>query len=224
MEQTERLASSLLDVAQESGLQANVFVTRMDTPLGHYSGNRLEILESLQILRGDGPAASTELTKTFAERFLVFSGRSPENARKLIEESLKSGRAFEVFKAAIEAQGGSIAKFEKAQKGAKLKVKVITAKDDGYLWFEVRKLGLALVELGGGRKQKTDKIDYDVGFFHPLETGDKVEKDQEILKVYYREKSQLENTLRILSEAIQVKPEPLIKSPLIRGKGQGSYS
>jgi pyrimidine-nucleoside phosphorylase len=216
MEQTDRLAYSLIDVARESKLKCNVFVTRMDTPLGHYSGHRLEVMESLNILRGEGPAASTELTKKFTERFLVFSGFHAEDAQKTIDHKIQTGAAFEKFKDVVEAQGGSLLKFEKTMRTNKMKQKVITSKDHGFLSFDVRKVGLALAELGGGRKTKMDKIDYDVGFFHPLEAGDRVEKDQPILTIYYRDKSKLEKCMRCLDSAISIKLDGMLKVPLIR--------
>ncbi|MDB5039083.1 MAG: Thymidine phosphorylase [Bacteriovoracaceae bacterium] len=216
LELTDKLAASLSSVARESEVPCNVFVTRMDTPLGHYSGHRLEVKESLAILKGEGPAASTELTKKFTERFLIFSGFASEDAVKTIDRKIQTGEAFEKFKDVIEAQGGSLVKFEKAVKENKMKTKVITAKEKGFLHFDVRKLGLALVELGGGRKSKTDIIDNDVGFYHPFETGDRVEEDQEVLKIYYRDKKKLDDCLQVLETAVQIKIESFPKSPLIR--------
>lgn len=216
MEMTDKLAASLIEVARKSKLQSNVFVTRMDTPLGHYSGHRLEIMESLKILRGEGPASSAELTKKFAERFLAFAGMRSEDAQKTIEHKIQSGAALQKFEEVVQAQKGSLTKFEREIKANKLKTKVVLAKDHGFLSFDVRKLGLALAELGGGRKVKTDKIDLDVGFYHPLESGDRVEKDQEVLRVYYREKNKLEACLRLLDSAISIKLDGLLKIPLIR--------
>jgi len=216
MEDTERLAQSLLSVATAAKLPTNVFITRMDTPLGHFSGHLHEIYESIKILKGEGPASSRELTFAFAERFLVFAGMTPDRAKRAIDHAIRTGRAFETFVRLIEAQGGSLVKFEKLWKTRKVKRKVITAPRRGSVIFDVRKLGYGLMEIGGGRKTLKDKIDTSVGLYHPLETGDFVQFDQEIMTVYYRDESKMNNAIRLFTDAIRIVDEPMKKHPLIR--------
>jgi pyrimidine-nucleoside phosphorylase len=188
----------------------------MDTPLGYYSGNRLEVQESIDILKGEGPEDSTQLTKEFAKKMLQFAGHTSTNAEALIEKTIESGRAYEKFNSVVRAQGGSLEKFQRAMKSSKIKTYSWISPRQGYLWFDVRKLGLALVELGAGRKRKDDKIDPDVGFYHPLETGLKIAEKQEIVRISYRDKSRLNACLRLLNEAIEIREESFSKSPLVR--------
>ncbi len=216
LEETDRLAKSLLHVATHAKVPANVFITRMDTPLGAYTGHLHEIYESLRILKGEGPVSSTELTFAFAERFLVFAGMTPDRARRAIEHSITTGRAFDQFVRLIEGQGGSLVKFEKLWKTKKVKRKVITAPRRGTVLFDVRKLGYALMEIGGGRKTLKDKIDTSAGLYHPVESGDFVQLDQELLTIYYRSDAKMENALRLFTDAIRIVDEPLEKHPLIR--------
>ena len=82
--------------------------------------------------------------------------------------------------------------------------------------WNVRKLGLALVELGGGRKRKEDKIDPDVGIYHRLHSGDPVKKGEAILKVFFREKAQLQRALPVLRECYSIEEKSFPKSPLVR--------
>ncbi|MBN8554615.1 MAG: thymidine phosphorylase [Deltaproteobacteria bacterium] len=218
MDQTEKLAESLISVARDSNLRAQLCMTRMDTPLGHYSGNRLEVAEAIAILKEQGPEDSTELTKDFTRRILQWSGKTLKEADHAIEKALHTGAAFKKFVEVVEAQGGSVKAFEKAHKSVQSKLKTFSFKapQKGYLFYDVRKLGLALVELEAGRKRKEDKIDPDVGFYHPLEAGTRVEANTEILRVYYKEARQLAECKKMLESAIQIKSEFFPKSPLIR--------
>ena len=218
LDQTEKLAESLMSVARDSQLRAQLCMTRMDTPLGHYSGNRLEVAEAIAILKDQGPEDSTQLTKDFTRRILQWSGKTLNEADHAIEKALHTGAAYKKFAEIIEAQGGSLREFENIQKktASKLKIFSFKAPQKGYLFYDVRKLGLALVELEAGRKRKEDKIDPDVGFYHPLEAGTRVEANAEILRVYYKDAKQLAGCKKMLESAIEIKTEFFQKSPLIR--------
>jgi pyrimidine-nucleoside phosphorylase len=216
LSQVEELAENLLSVLSHEGLNAGICVTNMNTPLGHYSGNRLEVEESLEILKGQGPKDSLKLTKEFAVNILKGVGHTKAKAEKLVANALSSGKAYELFDQVVSAQGGSLAKFKQIGKMAKTKVSVLKATQSGYLKFDVRKLGLSLAELGAGRCKKDDKIDPFVGFYHPLNHGDHVEKGQEILKVFYRDKNKLSSCKKMLKEAVIIQDERFAKSSLIR--------
>lgn len=216
LSQVEALADSLITVARKAGQKSILYLTRMDTPLGLYSGNRLEIQESIDILKGEGPEDSTELTRDFARRMLQFLGHTTQAADALLDKAIQSGAALKKFEDVVEAQGGKLSAFEKAMKNAKLKSYSLEAPSDGVLWFDVRELGLALVDLGAGRKRKEDKVDLDIGFYHPLEAGLRVAKGQEILRVFYRDKSKLTACQKRLQSAFKIVQEDFAKSPLVR--------
>jgi pyrimidine-nucleoside phosphorylase len=216
LDKTEKLAESLVAVCRAADLRAHLCMTRMDSPLGDYSGNRLEVSEAISILKEQGPRDSTELTKDFTRRIIQWSGKTIAEANHLIEKALHTGTAFQKFKEIVEAQGGSLSAFEKIQSKTKLKTFSIVAKQKGYLDFDVRQLGLALVELGAGRKRKEDKVDPDVGFYHPLESGARVEKGTEVLKIFYRDNKRLADSKKVLESAIQIKEDFFPISPLIR--------
>ena len=108
---SEKLAESLLQVTRAADVKTSIYLTRMDTPLGHYSGNRMEILETITILKNEGPGTSSELTKLFGRRILEASGISTLDAEKNIEIALSSGAAYEKFAQIVAAQGGSLEKF-----------------------------------------------------------------------------------------------------------------
>jgi len=215
-EQTEALGQRMLKVLNQFQKRAKICMTNMDTPLGHYSGNLWEVHESLEILKGQGPSSSTRLTLEFAKRILESSGVESSRATQSLENALHSGAALKKFEDSVEAQGGEISKMEKAIADLqKLKSFSVKAECEGFLKWNVTELGFALVELGAGRKTKTDKVDNEVGAYHPVDTGDRVLKNQEILRLYYRDKGRLNVCLERLKSAIQIKEQAVTKTPLI---------
>lgn len=216
MEDAEALAISLVEVAAQTGIKVDAYLTSMESPLGLYSGNALEVDETLQILKGEGPEDTTQLTKEFAQRMLEHAGFTRNDSKRRIENSLQSGAAFDQFLKVVEAQGGSLSRFEKSRRRSKVKIKSLIANRSGILSIDVREFGFCLVDLGGGRKRKGDKIDMEVGFYHPVPHGSEVERGQEILRIYFRESKALRHCENRLQKALQIVDERFSKSPLIR--------
>ncbi len=215
-EDCEALSQRMLKVLSRSGVSAEICMTNMDTPLGRYSGNLWEVLESFQILKGEGPQDSTRLTLNFAERQLVATGMSASQAQSLIQSKIKDGSALKMFEALLEAQGAKLKLLDRALKSlSQLKSFTFTAKTAGFVRIDVTSLGLALVEVGAGRKTKADKVDSLVGFEHLAATGDRVESGQPLLKIFYRDSKRLKACLKILESTFQLSSETQSKSPLI---------
>ena len=216
--EAEKLARSLQKVSELQGVKSVAHLTNMDTPLGRYSGHRLEILESLAILRGEGPEDSQELTEKLGISMLKLGSYSENEARSRIKMAIESGAALYHFEQMIAAQGGKLAKFEKIMNSRKLALRsrVVKSPASGYLRWDTRKLGLALIELGAGRKRKEDKIDFDVGLKHEVKNADRVEKGQPILEIFYRTPARLNKCLRLVNESLQIEEECFSKQELIR--------
>lgn len=213
---TEALGRAMLAVLEKFKIPARILMTNMNTPLGHFSGNLLEVKEAHDILQMQGPADSTKLTKTFASLQLQSLGLSEAEAMSKVAEALTSGRAFEKWKIAIEAQGGRFSALEKSiKKALEQKRHSVTAQATGFLRFNVTELGMSLVALGAGRMTKSDKVDTSVGFFHPIACGDRVNKGQEILTIYYKDKAKLKNCLERLSSAIHIDENEGERTPLV---------
>jgi len=215
-EEALQLAQSLIDVAKLQDVPSTAVLSDMNTPLGHYSGHRVEIQESISILKNEGPPDSTELTKELATQMLIRSGQEQRVAQQKVNQALESGRAFEKWKEIIETQGGKLQDWDRLMKRARTKKVALKSFQSGYLKWNVQELGLSLIELGGGRKTKTDKIDFDVGLYHPVRTGDRVQKNQEILWIYYKDNKKKEVALRRLKQSFEIQEEAFSKPILIR--------
>ena len=169
-------------------------LTDMNQPLGNAVGNSLEIIECIETLKGKGPKDLTDLSLSLAGGMIYLAGlaKTLEAGIKMAKISIKNGKALEKFRELIMAQGGSgdylddYTKFPIAPN-----IMEINALQSGYInQMDGIGIGLSLVDLGGGRKKSTDKIDYSVGIIVHKKIGDKVLKDHPIASLYYHSHQQ----------------------------------
>ena len=121
--------------------------------------------------------------------------KSLEEARKMAEESVSDGRAFEKLRILVKAQGGDVSYVDDPEKFPKAKyIEVVESPQSGYLnQVQARSVGIASVELGAGREKKGESIDHAVGFVVHHKVGDKVEKGQPLFTVHADDPKKLEN-------------------------------
>jgi pyrimidine-nucleoside phosphorylase len=183
---SKALAQSLIAAAQGSGTRVEALITDMDHPLGVAAGNANEIIETIECLRGNGPADLEEVTRAQAERVLVMSGRFDESsARAALDESLRSGSALEHCRKWIAAQGGDPAVVDDysllAQPTSTVEVK---APRSGFVTaIDTYQAGMFTVDLGAGRKKADDVIDYAAGVMFDRKPSDEVKSGDTIARV-----------------------------------------
>lgn len=163
----EKLAQALVTIAKQAGVKSVALLTNMDQPLGITIGNSLEIAESIAILRNRGPKDVRDLTVTLAAHMLVLGGKtqSLEQAIGMAEDALRDGRALNAFKQLIKAQGGDPAVVDDPRRlpQAKYRVDVKATQAGVVTGIDTNALGLAAMQLGGGRAKKGDQLDLAVG-------------------------------------------------------------
>lgn len=195
------LAQSILKTASRFNKKASAFITNMDQPLGHKIGHSHEIIESIETLKGKGPEDLTELSLLLASEmiYLADKAKSRDEAKAMAKQALTSGAALKEFKELIERQGGDAHVIEDYSRLPCAKdTSSLTARSSGYLKsFINSQLGLALVELGGGRKSKSDQIDFGVGITLNKKVGERVEKGEPIL-TFHHHTHQKEIVLKII--------------------------
>lgn len=161
------LAQGLVSVAQGAGCRISALITSMDAPLGPAAGNALEVQLALDFLRGTArPFALWEVTCALGAEALQLAGLASDmaQARKKIENAFNSGAAAECFARMIAALDGPKDVFACALPLAPV-MREITAPNDGVVaQYETRAIGLAVIDLGGGRRQPEDRVDPCVGF------------------------------------------------------------
>ncbi len=196
---SKALAQSLIAAAASSGTRVEALITDMDRPLGIAAGNANEIVETIEVLKGKGPADVEEVTRAQAERVLVMSGRFTEqSARTALEEALRSGRALEQARKWISAQGGNAKIADDysllPQPAHTIEVK---APQSGFIThMDTYLAGMFTVDLGAGRKKADDVIDYAAGVMFDRRTGDEVKTGEVIARVQIGSGKRDEDELR----------------------------
>ncbi len=204
------LAECLVYVGTRLHVPTHALLTSMDQPNGRFVGNSVEIDESLEILAGNGPADLRELVLELAGEILLMKhlAASPEAAKQTLEGHLKSGRAHERFVAMVAAQAGRL-----DERRPRATSWTLTTDRAGYVHsINAESLGLALVEMGGGRKQMGQPIDHSVGLEMLVRLGDRVERGQEIIRIFApsdaraRGLSLIASSLRVADQAPTLLP------------------
>ena len=212
------LAQTMIGLGQARGCPTVALLTAMDRPLGRSSGNALEVEESIGGLRGEGPEDLMDVTYALGAEMLLLVGAAADatEARRRLEESVTSGRALEMFARIIEAQGGNPAVIDDpALLPQAAEVEVFRAPRDGVVAaVEPRRLGRAIVELGGGRRTIEDEVDPSVGFVIPAKPGDRVRAGEPLASVFARDAAGVEIGMAALREAIVIGDEGRL-TPLI---------
>jgi pyrimidine-nucleoside phosphorylase len=216
--QALELARTMIGLARAHDCPTVALLTAMDRPLGRSCGNALEVEEAIEGLRGEGPPDLMAVTYALGVEMLLLAGKAsdPNDAHRQLETSVTSGRALETWCRVIEAQGGDPTVVEDPERMPQAgEVEIFKAPRDGVVTrVEPRRIGRAIVELGGGRRTMGDTIDPAVGFVIPTKPGDRVEAEEPLASVFARDRDGIEIGLGALQEAIVIGEQGTL-TPLI---------
>ncbi|MFK7819759.1 MAG: thymidine phosphorylase [Planctomycetaceae bacterium] len=204
------LAESLATTGANMGLQTTALLTDMNQPLGRMVGNAVEVQECVDFLRGETVSADlTDLTyELAAELVAATQTETLSSARSILEDHVSSGRAMERFERMVSAQCGTT-KFDFHIAAES----VLVSDRDGFVSaIDTEQLGLAVIELGGGRRCKTDQIDHSTGLEMLVRIGDLVETGQPLVRIFADDAKQVFDRLR---RAITIGDQRPNNSPLI---------
>ncbi|WP_291244876.1 pyrimidine-nucleoside phosphorylase [Fournierella sp.] len=205
------LAKAMVSIGQHNGRKVAALITDMDTPLGHNIGNSLEVIESVEVLKGHGPADLTEVCYQLAANMLYLAGKgSLEDCRRMAEEAVASGAAYEKLKQMFAAQGGDVSVLDDPDKFQKAKFsRPLLAAESGYLVrMNTEMVGNASVGLGAGRITKEDVIDFAAGIVLHKKTGDKVEAGECLATLYADQEEKFDAAEEMFRAALTFGPEP----------------
>lgn len=189
VEQAKELAETMVNIGKSVGRQTMAVISDMSQPLGNAIGNGLEVKEAIDTLKGHGPEDLTELCLVLGSQMAYLGGAadSLEEARTLLEANLKNGKALEVFKTFVEAQGGdaSVADNPETVLPVAAYTKEVLADQDGVVSEIIAdQIGIAAMMLGAGRETKESQIDLSAGLYLHKKVGDKVSAGESIATLY----------------------------------------
>lgn len=193
LEIAQNLAHSLVNVAKGAGLECEAILTDMNQVLGRSAGHSLEVIECIEYLTSSKRDSKLEtITNELASSILMMiKNISKEESLKQINTVLANGKAAEKFERMINALGGSnsfLSTYKKELSNNSFVQDIYLEKQGWIKEIKTRDLGLLLIELGGGRKQVDDKINYHVGYDNVLGIGECVDSSTPVIKVYANSK------------------------------------
>jgi pyrimidine-nucleoside phosphorylase len=212
-EETSRsLAQSLVAIGRASGVRTEAMITAMDAPLGRAVGNASEVVESIETLKGQGPADLEYLSVRLAARMLVVAGvaSADAEAETRVRNAISSGAGVEKFRQIIENQGGDPRVIDDyGRLPSTTGHAYVTAGASGYVSaIEAERVGRAAVALGAGRGKMDDVVDHGVGITVLMPVGQPVQSGDRVLEIQHRDGRGLESALSLLRDAVQVADSP----------------
>ena len=219
LEDSRALAHRMVEIGTACGKRVEALITDMNQPLGRAVGNSLEVIESIEALKGRGPADLVEVSRELTARMFVLGGleRGIEAARQRFDLVLADGLALERFRRTIAAQGGDPRVIDDyGLLPAAQHEDSFVAPEDGYVAaLEAEAMGRASMLLGAGRERMDSVIDPAVGLVFEKKVGDPVRAGERICVVYSNDRTRLPQALEMIRSATSIAPEPVTPHPLI---------
>lgn len=223
--EAQELAVSLKSTGERMGLATSAILTDMNQPLGRMVGNACEANEAVEVLQGAGPEDVRSLTLRLCAGLLVATGKaeSINTATRRLAALLDDGSALRRYQQMIEAQGGEfreqlvlskpwVVTAEQAAAGA-----FFTAEEMWVKSVDGKSVGRAVIELGGGRRRQGDRLNYRTGIEMLVRVGDRVSREQPIVRIFGEEKSSVDAAKYLLQAAFEFSAQPVERLALFVG-------
>jgi pyrimidine-nucleoside phosphorylase len=213
------LARTMCEIGRELGKSVRALITRMDHPLGRAVGNAVEVAESVECLRGEGPADLVELSVELAAEMVVLAGLagSLDEARNLCLRAIADGSALERFRRVVAAQGGDPSAIDDPRRlpAPRRRVDIPSPRAGFVRALAAWPVGHATMLLGAGRKRVDSPIDPAVGVILHKKAGDEVEAGEPLATLLVNDERTSERALDLIRRAYTIGDEPAAVPPLI---------
>jgi pyrimidine-nucleoside phosphorylase len=220
-DEARALAQTMVDIGKNLNRKVIALIGDMDQPLGQAIGNALEVKEAIDTLHGRGPADFTEHCLVVASHMLHVGEkvRSVEEGRALGEKLLADGSGYRKFLELVQAQGGDVEMVDRPERLPHASiVRAVKADRAGYVHHvNALEVGLTSVDLGAGRAQKGDPIDYAVGLLLHVKVADRVEAGQLLFTIHANDQARADAAEERLRRAITIGEEAIQPLPLFYG-------
>ena len=197
IDRARELATVMVQLGQDAGVNTSALLTDMSTPLGLEIGNALEVKESVEVLAGGGPADVVELTVELAREMLRLAGKPDVD----VAAALKDGRAMDKWRKMIAAQGGD----PDAPLPTAREQHVVMAPEDGVLThLDALQVGTASWRLGAGRARKEDPIQFGAGITLHTQLGQAVKAGQPLMTLHTDEPERFDRAMEALVGSFKI--------------------
>ena len=226
VEAAQELARNMVEVGVRMGKGMAALITDMNQPLGRTAGNSLEVIESIETLKGKGPEDIVELTMALTARMLVLVGKAQDHVEALgvLQQHIQSGKALEIFRKMIELHGGNPKVIDdyRLLPFSTIKEDVTATQAGTIAGVDADQIGRACLILGAGRKKTDDMVDFAVGVSDLLKIGEKVNKGDRLAVIHANDESQLREARRMIESAFTISedstpPPPLVTDMILPG-------
>ncbi len=202
------LAQQLVSVSNATGTPMRAVLTAMDEPLGLAVGNALEVAESIDCLKGRGPADTMEVTYVLGEQMLILTkkAKTSADARRQLEAVIANGAALAKFREMVAAQGGDQRVVDDPSLLPQARLKTPLAASRAGFVHDVDAMGVALaaLRLGAGRAKAEDRVDHAVGVSGLVKIGGRVETGAPLCVIHANDQAALDEAKAMLAKAIVV--------------------
>ena len=225
LEHSKTLAKALVDVSNGAGVKTTALITDMSVPLSSNAGNALEVSEAIKFLQGEpSHTRLTECVYALGSQALVDAGihTDPGSAKKVLSHTISSGSALDRFSRMIHAMGSPADFTDNSAKYLSTApiVRPVYANSSGRVTsFDLRKLGLSIVSLGGGRSIPEADIDHSVGLENiaqtGMEVGPKSESSRPLCVIHARTEDDFSLAYEKIQSAIEISQQEVECAPLL---------
>lgn len=207
-EQAAELSTLMVNIGKKLNKSIVAVVTSMEQPLGRAIGNSLEVIESIDFLKGETQGDLTDLTYEFATIALVQVGKfkDVQRAKDYLQTIVNSGKALDKFEELIEAQGGDSKIVDDYRKFPQAKYVIeVKSEAEGFISkIDAYKIAYACKILGAGREKKTDEIDYSVGVYLNKKHCEFCKKGETLYTIYSNDEEKTKLAQKICNEAFEL--------------------
>ena len=202
------LAKAMVEIGKNSKKDVRALITGMSQPLGNYIGNSLEVIEAIEVLKGNVKGDLLDVSLKLGAHMLILGkkAKTEEDAIKMLTQNIENGKALEKFKELIIQQCGNpeIINDYSLLPMANKKYELRSEKSGFIYETDTAMIGRASVETGAGRTYKEQELDYGAGIILKKRIGDKVEKDEVIAIIYSSTEEKCISACNILKQAIKI--------------------
>lgn len=215
------LAEEMVKIGKNAGKKIAAVITDMDQPLGNAVGNILEVKEAILSLNGLGPKDFMEVVYALGTQMVLFAGKAEteEEARTMLEETIKNRTALDKFAEFVEAQGGDkrLVYQPEVLPSAGIVLEVMNTEEGYVSKIKAEDIGLASLVLGGGRVTKDSDIDLTVGVLLNKKRGDKVKMGDTLATIFANDMEKAKEAYGKIVCAYEIQPEQPEAVNMIKG-------